>query len=193
MEATKTEKDMIRTFWAFELSREVRTAVAEIINDLKTHLEDPAVRWMMPEKLHITMRFLGKTSRADIEPMCFAVQEALQKQKAIQISWSEQVMIFPTDYQPYILALDMEPKSVLYNLVQRLEPTFTQFGFATEPKPFKPHVTLARLNHAEIPEFIKALSFNLPTLCVEEIVLLQSQPSSADIPYQTLGRARLSG
>ena len=58
---------MIRTFIAFELPDEIKACLGEVISGLKQ--KNRAVKWVHPEGLHVTVKFLGSIDETLVEPL----------------------------------------------------------------------------------------------------------------------------
>ena len=64
----------IRAFFAIELSEPARRAAAELAAALRARPGGDAVRWVRPEDLHVTLRFLGRSRPAQVEPLLAQVR-----------------------------------------------------------------------------------------------------------------------
>ena len=64
----------LRTFVAIETSQEVRGHAAKLIERLRG--AEAKVKWVAPENMHLTLKFLGDVPAENINNVCRAVQEA---------------------------------------------------------------------------------------------------------------------
>ena len=62
----------MRLFVALEVTEEVRERIREVMPDLRKHC--PGARWVRPEGIHITLKFIGQVEAAKAE----AIREALR-------------------------------------------------------------------------------------------------------------------
>jgi RNA 2',3'-cyclic 3'-phosphodiesterase len=117
------------------------------------------VRWVTPDRLHLTLKFLGETP-ADRVPL---LQEVLAK-KANNFS---QFLIelggvgaFPNGRKPQTLWLGLEGEGVekLVRLAAKVDAAAGKLGFAREPRPYHPHLTIGRVKSPRgLPELSREL------------------------------------
>jgi 2'-5' RNA ligase len=101
-------------------------------------------RWVQPEQVHVTMKFLGDIEPARIDAIAQAMQQAAFEQTPFTLS-GYGLGCFPNPLHPRVLWMGLEdPHQHLTRLHQRLEEQLTALGFAAEAHPFRPHLTLAR-------------------------------------------------
>ena len=103
-----------------------------------------AVRWLAPEKLHITVRFIGEQPDSFVPRAVAALAAAAQQTPALEIalrglgafpSWSRARVIWAgVGYDPRLELLHHD-----------LELACIALGLEVEGRPFRPHITLARL------------------------------------------------
>lgn len=159
---------MIRAFLAVELPNDVRSRIALIQQDLKSHLtrELPrAVRisWVRPASIHLTIKFLGDMDEQLVEPLRKALAEVCKDQRAIPIPL-ERLGAFPSLLAPRVLWVGASEQWELSDEAKRLtvlhqsvEVCCNSLDFAMDPRPLSPHLTLARIK-AGWREFGQALS-----------------------------------
>ena len=73
---TEPKQKTHRLFVACELPDDVKRSVAGVIADLRAQ-SDGAVRWVNPESLHVTLKFLGEVPERQIPAVKVALQEAV--------------------------------------------------------------------------------------------------------------------
>lgn len=126
-----------RLFIAMDLPEAIRAQLAALAIDL------PGVRWVPAHQLHLTLRFLGDV--ADGSPRQ-ALEAALAQIVGPPLSVSLRgVGQFPERGRPRVLWAGLTPVEPVFALAARVEAATAAAGFAPEPRPFSPHVTLARL------------------------------------------------
>lgn len=105
-----------------------------------THL--PAARRLEPlENLHLTLAFLGDQSRVLLD----ALAARLSVAPLPPTLWvrGDRVRPFP-DPNSALLALELNPTPELMALQQTIAEIALSIGLPQEPRPFRPHLTLAR-------------------------------------------------
>lgn len=131
----------MRLFVAIDLPEEVRQSVADICRGLA------GVRWLPPEQLHLTLRFVGEADDA--------VNAAIRKGLAKIASQPFPLALsgagcFPSPRRPRVLWVGLSGGEPLMQLQQKVETTVVAAGIPAEERPFSPHITLARLrDHRE--------------------------------------------
>ncbi|MBY0224337.1 MAG: RNA 2',3'-cyclic phosphodiesterase [Hyphomicrobium sp.] len=160
----------------------------ELPDDIKDQLSDlevplPGASWIEEDNLHITLRFAGdidnrlahefteELSRIDIDVFELAL---------------EGVHVLGGN-DPKILYAGLKASSQLDALARAHERAARSIGLPPEPRPFKPHITLARLRNVDIPHLTRflqahALLRSRPFL-IEEFVLFSSRPKTGGGPY----------
>lgn len=132
---------MPRLFVALDVSDDVRA----VLTALRTELD--GARWTKSEQLHCTLRFLGDTPEdglADLE----AVLAAIDTPPPLALRL-DGLTAFPSRRRPRVLVVHIAPTDEMTGLQQRIESAVQRLGFEPEPRPFRPHVTLARLKRAD--------------------------------------------
>ena len=181
--------DAVRTFFAVELDAGARQAAAGVARRLAEAPGGDGVRWVRPEALHVTLRFLGETPAARVAPLARrAAQEvAALAPFTLHLGPAE---LFPSPRRPRVVALGLEPAAPLLELAAALERACVALGFPAELRPFRAHLTLGRLLGRSFPT-VAALAAPAAELAVEEVVLFRSELSPAGSRYTPLERARL--
>lgn len=151
---------MIRTFLAVEVSNEVRTAIAQVQDDLKQRLAghlptDIRMAWGQPNSFHLTIRFLGNTDKQLLDPMRKAMAIVRRSHPTIQIPL-DRLQAFPNLQKPRVLWVGpseqwrtSEAARQLTALHREIEACCHSLGFAPDDKLFNPHLTLARIKAGE--------------------------------------------
>lgn len=144
---------------------------------------DPDWRPEPPEHLHVTLRYLGPVT---IDRAWFAqtLRTLLASRSAIELTvtgWD----FFPNSRQPKVLALRLRTSAQLAALVRGLDDQLSQ-RFQSRDKPFRPHLSLARVRNDSRPPLP---SSRLPTLVrFSEVAVVGSTLRSDGARYRFLER-----
>ncbi|CAN5604377.1 RNA 2',3'-cyclic phosphodiesterase [soil metagenome] len=168
-----------RIFIAVDISDEAKQKVAEYIANLKKKFSDLKVGWDRPEKLHLTLKFLGDTEENQLEKLeeiCETISSEISNLK-FQIS---NTGVFPSPQNARVLWLgvggDVEE---LQKINSVLEDECGKFGFKKENRIYKPHLTIARLREPhKSKELVKTHlenKFEPVAFEVSEIVIYESK------------------
>jgi len=180
----------LRLFFAIELKPEFREALAQLINTLRKESWGHRVRWVRPENLHITLRFLGSSQSDQLDELIKKIEQAVKNIKsfALQI---ENVRLFPSPTAPRVIAANICPTSELFELAYALEEVAVASGFAPETKPYLPHLTLGRIVNRFVPSLKENITLGMKAMAAEEIVLFNSEKQSFNHVYTPLQRISL--
>lgn len=135
----------VRAFIAVDLPAAVKTALTGIASDLDRTLSPGAVRWVRPEAMHLTLRFLGN---ADVETLP-AIGSVLDQITAAHEPFEmrlDQPGCFPSPRRPRVIWVGLagnEPR--LLSLKADLDEALAPLGWPVEAKTFHPHLTLGRV------------------------------------------------
>lgn len=135
----------IRTFIAIELTEELKTALRRTQEDLAEEVPSRSVRWVQPNGIHLTLKFLGDTPEEKVEAVQKALAEVAAQAQPFVFSLSG-LGCFPNTRQPRVVWVGLqEPTGTLVRLQQAVEGHVAPLGFPTEKRPFSPHLTLGRV------------------------------------------------
>ena len=195
----------MRLFIALDIDDAIRARIARFLDGVSAFAPD--ARWVRPESLHVTLKFIGEQPDSAVEP----IQHALS---CIQASASEihfrRYGFFPTAKSPRVFWIGLEAGPELPALAASIDQKMASLGIPKgipkEDRAFSPHLTLARgaggsgsprRNKADVPNRIfqrlqeklaalPALEFG--TMTTREFFLYQSQLSPKGSKYTKLAR-----
>ena len=141
----KTPIEHWRVFIAIDLPRHICKRIADHIDGLRSALPDVRASWSREDSLHLTLKFLGDIPVTNVEPLSAAASIAASKVEPFEIA-VEGCGAFPSEGKPRVLWIGIEDPSCQLALLNReLEDECANAGFPREPRPFHPHLTLARI------------------------------------------------
>lgn len=189
-------KQRVRTFVAVEISEGIRSAAAKMIRQLAKC--DANVRWVDPEKMHLTLKFLGEVDALEIPDVCRAVEEAVAGVSGFSFDVSG-VGAFPKVERPRTIWLGVTSGvEELGQLHKAIENSLHKLGYPPENRRFSPHLTLGRVKHAgpelaELSEVIVSLADqSAGTVAVDEVTVFSSELTREGPVYQPLSHAPLA-
>src|SRR5580658_7065125 len=129
----------MRIFIGIDLDCEIRGRISlflEAVRDLA-----PAARWVRPESLHITLKFIGEQPPERVE----GIAEQLRQidASAFDIRFAG-YGFFPTAKAPRVFWIGIHAGPLLAGLAGTIDASVAELGIAREPRPYSPHLTLAR-------------------------------------------------
>lgn len=190
--------EVIRAFIAVDLSPELQQALARLMQDLQQRMGQFPLRWVPPENIHLTLKFLGDISVRNLR----LIQEMLAREAALYppFEFSAGTLgAFPNTRHPRVIWVGIQAPRVLYNLQESIERVMARLGYPPDTRPFLPHLTLARISRTARAEDIRALGLllrkeqvgYLGSTRVDEIHLYQSDLRPTGAVYTRLFSAPL--
>lgn len=137
----------VRCFIAIHLPAEVRAELASIEDSMKAG-RHPFIKWVEPDSMHLTLKFLGNAA-VDCVPR---IVEAMSRVAGACAPFSLRLGgtgAFPGWQRPQVVWVGVEGDLDRLKALQRdLEAAVSPLGFPTESRPFNAHLTLGRLREA---------------------------------------------
>jgi|SRR5208282_2895978 2'-5' RNA ligase len=130
----------MRLFVALDFPDEVRDAVRELIAKLRPLCK--TARWVRPEGMHITLKFIGHVPAEKLDPIRAALA-AVRSDTPVEIHFRG-VGFFPNERRPRVAWCGMEVSPNLAQLAADIESGLEPLEIAREERAFVPHLTLAR-------------------------------------------------
>ena len=149
------------------------------------------MRFVRPESLHVTLRFLGDVPVARLGELVAAVAKELASVPPFAFAFGP-VMGLPTLRRPRVLALEVTPAEPLAQAAAAVERGVVAAGFPAEERPFRPHLTLARVK-GRAPATDGIASPACEPSDAREVVLMQSELHPQGARYTPLERVPLGG
>jgi len=142
--------ETIRTFIAIPLPRPLLGKLADLQRQLERQVPHRSVRWVRPESIHLTLKFLGDTLVERLPEIKRALATVARHAPACTFA-VEGVGCFPNPRRPRVVWVGVqEPTGRLAALQDAIEEVLTPFGYEPEGRGFTPHLTLGRV-HRKAP------------------------------------------
>jgi len=183
--------ETIRCFIAIELSQEIRNVLSEIQSELKETVGD--VKWVRPENIHLTLKFLGHINQGVVEEVKSALSEIAAKTRPFRIKLSSPGA-FPAPERPRVIwvGIDKGDKESIV-LAGAIEDRASHLGIEKEEREFHPHLTLGRIDFLKDKNTLKDAFSSLEIPPVEmtasAITLFQSTLTREGAIYTVLQKA----
>ena len=167
---------MIRAFIAITIDDQIIRKISAAVAELRRAL--PEVRWVAPENIHLTLKFLGDIEADQVDVIANAMEPALKVFPRFTIS-AKGLGVFPALRRPRVLWVGIEG-SHLVKLAAKVESALEPIGFLREARSFQPHLTIGRWRRFDGPaknlleELERWKTHDYGASQVEKVTLFQS-------------------
>jgi len=174
------------------LDDSARRAAAHTGSVLRARAGGDAVRWVLPENLHVTLRFLGDIAPAQVTSLVTHVRAQTEALAPFALELGA-LGSFPPGRRPRVVVLELAPLAPLAALASAVERGVVAAGCAPEPRAFRGHLTLGRVRERGEPPSLAALAVPPALFDVTESVLFASELHPSGSRYTPLERVPLGG
>ena len=145
--------EKVRAFIAIRPAADLRQACIEVAAAAR----GLPLRWVRPESVHLTLKFLGDVPVDAIPAIHQTLQQAAQGLAAFSVA-VRGLGCFPNATRPRVLWMGLDdPRCELLHLQWHIESTLAALGMSAAERPFRPHLTLARTRGTWVGEGFNAL------------------------------------
>ncbi|MFO7555107.1 MAG: RNA 2',3'-cyclic phosphodiesterase [Desulfobacterales bacterium] len=186
--------DNLRTFIAIDIPGNILSEIRELQEGIKDY--GFKIRWVRPESIHLTLKFLGDIKAVKINEIAEAISKTVVRYTPISLQ-AKGVGVFPGIKRPQVLwvglAGQLEP---LVSLQKTLDENLETIGFPMEKRPFKGHLTMGRMKaKIDVKKFGDVLmtfrSFESEAFTADRIILYKSELKPSGAVYTELASASL--
>ena len=125
-------------------------------------------KWVRPENIHLTLKFLGNINPADIDNIGGAMVDAVGKIETFNLVVGG-IGVFPGINRPRVIWVGLKGQiQLLFALQRLLEDNLAALGYKKEKRPFKGHLTLGRFKQSVNPNTVRRVLQEFGNLAIEE-------------------------
>lgn len=187
-----SDTEHVRLFVACEVPDDVKDTIGEVIEGLRQK-SGADVRWIRPEGVHVTLKFLGEVPTKKLPAVKLAIQEAVVGHSPFELEFStigtfggrEGLRIMWVGIAGDVLRLEA--------LVRAVNAALAVVGFEPERRPFRPHLTLGRVRdevptrrRAEIEVAVGKQGVPQVSWRTAQVSLMRSRLSTSGATYEVL-------
>lgn len=158
---------VIRAFIAIDLPLYIQQQLAKVLEQLKRP-ETNAVRWVPAKNIHLTIKFLGDVSPANLEILKKILQSEVSRYRPFEVRVGG-LGAFPSIRRPRVVWVGVEAPPVLASLQRGIESETIRLGYAVEEREFSPHLTLGRVAHNATPDEVRAVADQITNIKVGDL------------------------
>lgn len=186
---------MMRLFIAMDMDAAVLERMAALQKTLRQAVMpgDREAKWVRPDQMHLTLKFLGPVEDDKVTQVCAIVQKIANQNEAFEMT-CRGVGVFGRPAR--VVWTGVDGGDSLITLQRELDERFTQAGWASENRPFAAHLTLCRVKSASTGHALAAAIEPLAkevfgSTWADAIAVYESRLSSAGPEYRLVSRASL--
>lgn len=163
---------LLRAFVAIHLTPEMVAALQQAQTELRATPGGLAGRWVPPENMHLTLKFLGDVDSERL-PEIYTVVDAAAQTCAPLVLTLTGLGCFPNTRRPRVVWAGIaEPSGQLLQLAQALDLALGQLGLPREQRPYRAHLTLARVRQSAPRWQVEALGQAVEAHCPQQASML---------------------
>lgn len=189
---------VLRAFIAIELTATTQAAIEKQIARLRQSLGNDLIRWISPQNIHITLKFLGDIDSAHVDFLKQMLLRDLDSQTGFEVQIGG-LGSFPTSKRPRVLWIGIHAPASLASIQRMVESGTSRLGYEKEERPFSPHLTIGRVKQnlpaADLQKIRLALESlqlgNIPATRVDSVHLFRSDLKPTGSVYTKLFTAKL--
>ncbi len=188
----------MRCFIAIDIGEKIKKALTDLQQQLqsKSEIRKSDAKWVRPEAMHLTLKFLGEVKDKETVDVCNAVKDAAGRHKSFKLD-IESVGYFGGRSARVLWVGVGQNCDNLLQLQSDLEQQLSLAGWPKETRKFSGHLTLCRVRNskagvklAQVTEGYK--DFKLGTISADSVSVYQSQLMPKGPVYTVLGNYKLS-
>lgn len=146
------DQETIRVFAALSLSDDLMAFLKQRSVALQDQFSALNIRWVPYENYHITLNFIGNVPITVLDRLETLIREVVVDLKGFEVSLGDATLFPPENEKKGVLISAVENSNPLKTLQKKLDQKFREAGYEFVDRPYRPHVTLARLRRAKVLE-----------------------------------------
>lgn len=187
----------MRVFIAIDVGEKIK----KVLSDLQEQLQSSAgikkgdVKWVRPEAMHLTLKFLGEIKDAKVVEVCNIVKDVASKHKSFELD-IESVGYFGGRSAKVLWVGTGQGSDNLHRLAEGLEQQLALAGWPQETRGFSGHLTLCRIRNSAAGVKLAQMSedykgFKVGIVSADSVSVYQSQLKPTGPVYTLLGNYKL--
>lgn len=135
---------LLRAFIAVEIPPEIHQAIEKKTASIRATLNKSLVRWVPTGNVHLTLKFLGDVSPANLEMLAQMLNLEVSQHQVFEMEFGG-LGAFPNPRQPRVIWIGIQAPAGLAALQHGIEAAAATLGYPADKRPFSPHLTVGRV------------------------------------------------
>ncbi|MFN8254808.1 MAG: RNA 2',3'-cyclic phosphodiesterase [Bacteroidales bacterium] len=149
-----------------------------LFKDLRQLFPGSGIKWVSPDNIHLTLKFLGQTEISKIEEIEDIIRNTIETLLPFELV-IKNIGYFPGNKKINVIWLGTDKNETIFKLADLLEEKLFKAGFKKDEHSFNPHITLARIKPGENAEKLTDFIHKHKVVCIQtsfvkEIILFES-------------------
>ncbi len=136
--------NLLRIFIAVEIPSQIQEIIQQKTEILRKEIGASIVRWVPSQNIHLTLKFLGDVSPANIDILAEMLRAEADSCPSFEIYLSG-LGSFPSSKRPRVLIIGIQAPAELDALQRGIESGASKLGYESDEHGFSPHLTLGRV------------------------------------------------
>lgn len=190
---------ILRAFIAIDIGETARIGLDQVLRRLRAEPISGFVKWVTPNSVHLTLKFLGDVDSERVPQLMLALQAACSGIEPFDLN-VRGAGCFPNFERPNVVWAGVVGNlPVLEQVALRVEEECARIGIPPEPRPFSPHLTLGRVQKAtglnerrQVGDIVRRLSVSqVGGIHADAVHLIRSDLRPAGPIYASFGHVKL--
>jgi 2'-5' RNA ligase len=183
----KQDEKMVRLFVALLFPDQVKSALGELIDDLRPHGQ--GIKWVEPKNIHLTLKFIGEVPEKKVETICGALETVLAGRKKFkgQVAGCGG---FPSLRNPRVLWVGLDGADPAVEMAREMNHKLIPVGIKSEKRDLSPHLTLGRIKKPSdltaLAEHMESLNFDAGSVILDRVALVKSTLTPGGPIYENI-------
>jgi len=138
---------LLRAFIAVDIPPKIQQAIHQAISSLRGEV-GALIRWVPPDNIHLTLKFLGDISPASVDAMIQMLRVEADSCPAFDVHIGG-LGSFPSPKRARVIYIGIQAPAELEAMVRGIESASRRLGYesdASGERGFSPHLTIGRVN-----------------------------------------------
>ncbi|MGD8499665.1 MAG: RNA 2',3'-cyclic phosphodiesterase [Phycisphaerales bacterium] len=187
----------MRCFIAIDIDEQIRKSLSNLQDELrgKAGFKKSDVKWVRPEAIHLTLKFLGEIRDEQVVDVCNITKDVASRHESFELDVKSVGRFGGRSARVLWVGAGQDCDNLL-QLQKDLEEQLALAGWPREGRKFSAHLTLCRIRNSragvKLAQMIREYEdFELGTMLVDSVSVYQSQLTPKGPIYTVLGNYKL--
>ena len=180
----------MRTFIAVEIPKDIQKKIGGYVSSINGNFRH--VRWVSPQNLHFTIKFLGEVKSSNLDELKDCVAKTASETCQFWLNLNN-TGFFPSKKNPRVIWIGADSGADnMLMMFQSLENHLEKVGFDREVRAFSPHLTIGRVRKDKkiaAPESLP--EFGQESFLVSSLALIKSTLTPNGPVYEIIHKSDL--